>query len=142
MYKPKHFILEEFIPIEVYNAYLDRAWEFLDENLLVVADLLRRRYGKTIINDWKWGGDYHESGLRTPDCSHWRIHSQHSYGRAIDVKFDSVESEDVIEDIISQANHSRDYFKCMIGCIEVGTPTWVHVDVRLRRDGKILCVHP
>lgn len=138
MYVPKYFSIEEFIPVDVYINHLDKSWEFMDERLLVVADKLRERFGKATINDWKWGGDYYESGLRVPNMAYYKPHSQHSFGRAIDIKFSNYEPPEVIQDIVTQSKSDKDYYLGLVGGVELGTATWVHVDVRCRRTEGIL----
>ncbi len=127
MYTPKKFRTEEFVPPRVYRERGEKSLELLDARMLLTCDLLRIRYGRIKINDWVWGGNYEWSGLRTPDSTWYRVYSQHSYGRAGDLKFETdVTAEEVRQDIL--ANPDLDCFK-YIGSIELGT-SWLHFDTR------------
>jgi len=139
MYKPKYFCIEELVPPDVFGQRGEKAWELLDERILKAADLLREEFGSITVNNWGWGGDFAESGLRIPNCTYYHTFSQHSYGRALDLKFRHAEPEDVRQYILM--NEHED-FNGMIGGMELGTPTWVHIDCRTRLYGKIKVFNP
>lgn len=124
MYRCKHFSIQELVPPDVYRARGFKAWELLDDRLLMAVDALRERFGECVINNWSFGGGYTESGLRTPGCDHYRPYSQHSFGRAADCKF-KVDAEIIRQYILS----NPDKFE-YINFLELDTPSWVHIDVR------------
>jgi len=124
MYIPQHFSIEELVPIDVFEERGTKAWELLDDRMLITLDQLREEYGSITINDWKWNGDNQWRGLRTPDSPYYRQYSQHTFGRAADCIFNDTKIEVVREDI--QAN--VDKFPC-ISSIELNT-SWLHFDVR------------
>jgi len=65
MYKCIHFELYELVSKQVYDRYGETAWQFFDEKLLRTIDWIRETIGKPItINNWFWGGDFDERGLR------------------------------------------------------------------------------
>lgn len=95
MYKPKYFKLYEFIYPEKYNEYsrldkLNNLWGCMDDRILITCDRLRAYLGiPVIINTWHRGGVYKESGLRASTSATGADISQHKYGRACDLKFNS-----------------------------------------------------
>jgi hypothetical protein len=124
MYIPEHFIIQELVPREVFKDRGTKAWELLDDRLLITLDQLREEYGSITINNWKWDGPREWSGLRTPESSWYRPYSQHTFGRAADCLFNDVDVEKVRKDILK----SPDKFPC-INSIELNT-SWLHFDVR------------
>ena len=69
IYRPQHFILEEFVCKEVFYKYGERSWMFLDEKIIITIDTIRRLIGKPItINNWDSGGEFDERGLRCNIC--------------------------------------------------------------------------
>ena len=126
MYQCDHFDIHELVPPAVLRDRGDRAWELLEDRVLMVLDRLRRRYGKMTINNYHWGGDRMWSGLRTPNSPHYRPYSQHSFGRAADRLFDDITAEAVRQDILANPNDPD--FE-LIGSIELDV-SWLHFDVR------------
>ena len=124
MYRPQHFIIQELVPREVYKDRGTKAWELLDDRLLITLDQLRDEYGSMTINNWHWGGNREWSGLRTPESPYYKPYSQHTFGRAADCKFKNVSAEKVRQDIL----HDIEMFPC-ISSIELNT-SWLHFDVR------------
>ena len=127
MYKTRHFKLYELVPRQIYESTPrdkdHRLWGLFDDRTLVTADALRDRYGKTTINDWKWGGNNQYGGWRPGDCEIGSELSQHKFGRALDPKFQEVTAEEVREDILT-----KEYFD-MITCVEMDI-SWLHYDMR------------
>lgn len=87
MYKCEHFSIHELVPPHVFHKRGEKAWELLDERLLITLDRLRSRYGQMTINNYHWGKDREWSGLRTSDSPYYSALSQHSFGRAADCLF-------------------------------------------------------
>jgi len=46
----KHFKIQELVPPAVFDARGERAWELLDERMLITLDKLRERYGPVTVN--------------------------------------------------------------------------------------------
>lgn len=128
MYKCKHFIIQELVDEETYNKRGEKAWELLDDRLLMTLDMLRDRYGKMTINNWRWTARTPRmwSGLRTPDSPWYSTYSQHTYGRAADIIFDSITAEEVRQDILREPDDIDFQY---INSFEEGT-SWLHIDVR------------
>ncbi|MCP3898619.1 MAG: hypothetical protein GY707_02670, partial [Desulfobacteraceae bacterium] len=122
MYKCDHFDIHELVPQAVLRDRGDKAWELLDERVLIILDRLRVRYGKMTVNNYHWGGNRMWSGLRTPNSPYYRTYSQHSFGRAVDCLFDEKSAEEVRQDIL--ANPDDPDFE-LIGSIELDV-SWLH----------------
>ena len=126
LYKCRHFSIRELVPPHVYEERGQKAWELLDDRLLITIDALRDEYGPITINDYylphcrrKW------SGLRTPEYAKYRPYSQHSFGRAGDMLFkDWPDVSKIRRNIL--ANPEKFPF---IGAMELGV-SWLHIDCR------------
>jgi len=126
MYKCSHFIIQELVDKATYDKRGEKAWELLDEKILITIDKLRNRYGPMTINSWKWHGDRMWSGLRTKDSPYYSAYSQHTFGRAVDVIFNDITAEEVRQNILADPDH--DDFK-YITSFEEGV-SWLHIDCR------------
>ena len=126
MYKCEHFAIHELVPRNVFYGRGEKAWELLDERLLITLDKLRKRYGSMTVNNYHWGKSREWSGLRTSDSPFYSAFSQHTFGRAADCLFKSKTADEVRQDIL--ANSDDEDFK-LIGSLELGV-SWLHFDVR------------
>ncbi|MDX2346777.1 MAG: hypothetical protein QNK11_07905 [Legionella sp.] len=126
MYICENFAIHELVPPHAFHKRGEKAWELLDERLLITLDRLRGRYGQMTVNNYYWGKDREWSGLRTSDSPYYSAFSQHSFGRAADCLFSEKSVEEVRQDIL--ANPQDDDFK-LIGSLELGV-SWLHFDVR------------
>lgn len=126
MYKCKYFALYELVPRQVYEERGDKAWELLDDRLLISLDRLRARYGSTTVNNWYWGGNREWSCLRTPGSPFYKPYSQHSFGRSADCIFKHTTAEKVRNDILENPNAKS--FE-LIMSLELDV-SWLHFDVR------------
>lgn len=125
MYVPEFFRAEELVPPAVHRARGRRSLQLLDPRLLEALDQLRNEFGPITINNWHVGGTFTESGLRTPECKHYKPYSQHTFGRAADCKF-ALHEPEYIRRMILDNPHKYPF----INFVELDTPTWVHIDVR------------
>jgi len=55
MYRCEHFSIHELVPPHVFHKRGEKAWELLDERLLITLDKLRQRYGRMTVNNYYWG---------------------------------------------------------------------------------------
>lgn len=128
-YRPQHFILQEYVPPSIFHQWGETAWEFLDERLLIMDDLIREKFGPVIINTWhspaliKKYGLREWSGLRTPASPYYSPTSQHC-GRASDKLLVRTPVEAARQYILSNP-----YEFPLIGGIELQVD-WLHTDVR------------
>jgi len=125
MYKCKHFKIYELVDPTTYKNRGQRAWELLDERILIAIDKLREEFGSITINDWKWGGKFKWSGYRSPACKIGAKLSQHRFGRGMDLKFKHFTPQQIRKAM----RESPSYFE-EITCVENKTATWVHIDCR------------
>lgn len=124
MYKPKYFQPFEFVSRSVFNKRGEKSLQLLDDRILMTADFLRERYGPITINNWYWGGDRVDSGLRTSTSNIGSDLSQHRFGRALDMLFQNVSVEEVREDILKNPEKYP-----YVTATELGT-SWLHIDCR------------
>lgn len=125
-YECEYFQIQELVPKSVYEDRGERAWQLLDDRLLRQLDLIRLRFGPTVINNWHRGGDRQWSGLRTNDSPYGSEYSQHRFGRAADCLFLEAPVEEVRQAILSEPDNPEFRF---IGSVELDT-SWLHFDVR------------
>ena len=127
MIKAEHFKIYELVPPKTYTKFGDKAWWFIDPNLIRVIDALREEFGSATINSYKWGGDRQWSGLRTSGSPWYSPYSQHSFGRAADILFKDYAAEEVRQAIT--ANPEKWLAICPSITLEEDV-SWVHIDVR------------
>ncbi len=131
----KDFYLEEFINPAILQRIGDRALDFLHPNLITTVQALRDKFGAIRIN----GGGFVDSGLRTPYGDVGAALSAHRFGTAADLKFATVEPNDVQIYIVSHQGEFP-FISRMENAII--TKTWLHVEAGERRDGTIKIFNP
>lgn len=124
MYLPRHFQAYELVPPEIFASRKGKSFELIDERVLITLDTLRETFGPCIINDWYWGGEFEQSGLRTANAPQFSPTSQHTFGRAMDCKF----KEHPAAEIRDQVIRNRLLFP-YITFMEDDV-NWFHFDVR------------
>lgn len=136
IFKPRKFQLYEWFPedfyLKYYPVYGDRLWQMLDVRILKTYDQLRRRFGKIVMNDWKWGGRNQYRGWRPFDCPIGAELSQHKFGQAGDGVF--------IETPICTVRSAvlKGEFK-YVTAVERDVP-WLHVDTRNECSTNVLLI--
>ena len=126
----QYFSIEEFVPPEIFKSYRENSIWFIDSRVVEGANLLRSLLGPITINNWHTGGKYKESGLRAMWSTTGAAMSQHKFGRAIDIKVDTMKSKDVFKFILdSWVSNSVCKFFTTLEDVEY-TKTWVHLDCR------------
>jgi len=119
----KNFILQEFIPEHIYKNYKENSCRFIRKGMIETAQELRVVFGKTVINDWAFGGRRSYSGYRDKNAINiYSPLSAHSFGEAIDCVFEDVTAEEARNYILKNSAKFK-----YITRIErdVG---WLHVD--------------
>jgi hypothetical protein len=127
-----NFHAEEFISRADY-AYLtgrglNPKW-YINSDVVNFCEWLKAHFNdaKVTINDWKWGGQYKESGLRT---SYGSSFSQHKFQKAVDVKVEGYTPAEIREALVNNfAFISKAYNFSTMEKLEY-TPTWNHCDFR------------
>ena len=138
--KSKYFKIQELVSKAVYEKYGEKSWEFIDERIIKILDLLREHFDKPItVNNWIFGGNLHQRGLRAnkdeivKNKSDYYI-SQHCLGKAVDLNVKGMTAQEVYEDILK--NKGKFPLIARIENIK-NTPTWVHIDVANVNEFKI-----
>lgn len=131
----KDFHNYEFVPPDVYYQFGDNSIWFIDKRIIRICQWLRDYTGNSIIiNDWYWGGGYQESGFRSINTSTGASLSQHKFGRAVDIKVDDMDPEEV-RNIIR--NNYVKLKRIGLSTIEKNTPTWIHLDIRWSNKSEL-----
>jgi hypothetical protein len=133
-YKPRWFTAEELVPKAIHAKLGDNILHLFDPRILKMADTMRERYGKMLINNWAFGGENEFSGFRPPFCQIGAKFSQHRYGRALDLHPQEAEVADIIHDL--QARPDRRCYE-HITAVELDV-SWLHIDCRNNTKGGIL----
>jgi hypothetical protein len=124
MYQCEYFKIYELVPRQVYHDRGEKAWELLDERVLITLDQLRRKYGPMTVNNYEAGGDREWSGLRTKESPFYSPYSQHTFGRAADCLFSHASVDEVRKEIL---RYPQEY--AFIHSLELDV-NWLHFDVR------------
>jgi hypothetical protein len=135
----KYFELHEVFPRDLYNLLVNIVpakimWRMVNPGLVVTIDRLKEKFpnGSMTINNYKWNGDREWSGLRTKESKWYSPTSKHSSFDAIDAVFSAYKIDEVRNYVLENPDEFPE-----VGGIEMGT-SWLHADVRSRRDGKII----
>lgn len=135
--KPKYFNIKELVSKELYDFNPEwKLWLAFDKELLQVIDAVRELIGEPcFINNWSWGGNLHECGLRLNTNNM----SQHRFGRAVDLHVSSIElitdqelkrdAYNTVRSKIINEIHKDHPILSLIRGIEDDI-TWLHIDVR------------
>lgn len=133
-YIPEYFEPHELVPPEVFSARNGdpgKIFRLFDDRLLRTADRLRNRYGAMTINNYHWGGDRTESGLRMPETATGASWSDHKYGRAIDAIFKNITAEEIRQHIIADPMHPDFQHITVLEMSIGGKPiSWLHFATR------------
>lgn len=132
-YRPKHFRAEELVSKATFTKLgASRVFRYFDPRILMSADKLvelfcydhlGNKVGTATINNWLWNGNYQYSGLRMPGEPHYKEFSDHSFGRALDIRFSNIDAQSV-RDYIEAHPHDFPH----ITFIEEGPSiTWLHI---------------
>lgn len=141
-FKSDHFILQEFVPKDIYDQWGEKSMWFIDQRIVELADGLREYFGKQItINNWHTGGHFNYRGYRDPECTQGAKQSQHRFGRGMDFNVQGMTSDEVYDAIME---HEKAFMAMGITTMEnkLHTVGWTHVDIRNHGMDQILIVNP
>lgn len=134
------FVVQEFVCPDIYKAYKENAWQFIDRRLLENILWLRKASGRAvIINTWHKGGTLSQRGLRCNLCAlvlqKTKIGqlylSAHQQGMALD--FDLAGwTADKTRKFIEAHQDEMPYPVRLESDV-----TWVHMDVRTKGTEKV-----
>ena len=143
----KYFGIRELVPRHVYTVRGNKSWQLLDYRALETLEWLRENLGECVVNDWSWGGNFSQSGLRTfafymqdgittTVAAKLKLDSsfsQHKYGRAFDCKFKHKTAEEARQFI--KDNWEKSGFDWPL-TLEEGV-SWLHFDVRNQKTNNV-----
>ena len=132
----EYFKIYEFVGQATYNVHGERAWKFLDDDLLECVLVVRKSLNRPMtINNWKYNGKFSQRGLRTIVQQLVRNFfikgklylSAHLFGKAVDFDVKGMTAVEVRKWIVDNA----ELFPCKIRLERNlnGKPiSWVHLD--------------
>lgn len=123
-----NFILQEFVPIEIYREYGERALSFTRQEVIDAMQCIRWLLGvSVIINNKHRGGPFNYRGWRPITYKDGADHSQHRLANAIDFHVKDMEIEKAYEILVNNADF---LFRLGVRRIEVieATQTYIHID--------------
>lgn len=142
--KSKYFKIQELVSKQTYEKYGEKSWIFLDERLILTLDALREYFNDPItVNNWLWGGNLQQRGLRT-NCDEIVKNktlknslyvSQHCLGKAVDFNVKNHTVKDVYK-VILENPKAFPYIKRIENINK--TPTWVHIDIANTENENII----
>lgn len=136
-YIKEFFAVEELVSPGVFKKYGERSWRFLCPRLLHTLLIIRVKLDKSItINNWKWGGQFDERGLRdnlTPifngKTKAGKMYlSGHILGRAIDFDVKGMTAPEVREWLVLNAD-ILPYKIRLENKLNGKQISWVHLDM-------------
>lgn len=135
----KYFIIQELVCKHTYMQFGERAWQFLDTELLHTLLVIRKAINKPIyINNWDSGGPLSQRGLRCNICQLVKDKtkansiylSSHCNGAGVDFDVSGMTAEQVRQWITKNEVLLPYPIR-----LESGV-TWVHLDVYDTLSGK------
>jgi len=135
--KSKYFAIYELVPKELYElVHEDVLWRMVPEGIITFIDKLKEKFheGSMTINNYFWGGDRNWSGLRLIGSKYYSKTSRHSSFDAVDIVFSKYDSADVRKYVLD----NQDEFTEIGGIEDFDGMTWLHGDIRPRRDSRII----
>ena len=134
-----NFKLSELVDKNIFEKHGAEALRFLRPELIRLIQKIRWYFNKPMkINDWKTGGGYNWSGLRTPEYKGYDITSIHSWGGADDIKIKGLHPEEIRQELFRK----RDTLFLELTGLELKTTEHVHIDTRVTLDGKLFSFCP
>jgi len=144
MYKCKHFCIEELVSPAVYEARKRKQdwWRFLNPVALEGLDKLQEKYGRVIINDWKWGGEFDGSGFHLLGEENRSEYSGHRMWGSFDMKFKEYSAKEVRIDLLGHEPEVNGILPSIPGFEEITeleyAINWFHVRFCSNIDGVLV----
>lgn len=127
----KYFLLHEIAPSSIIKSRGIQTLELFDKDYLNAIDGFREFFDTNVyMNNYYWGGNKSNRGLRHPNSTVGSTLSQHKFGRAMDCNIKGLTADQIRQQILD----NQEYF-LNLGwtTIEDGrfAPTWNHIDMRV-----------
>lgn len=129
----QYFCIEEFVDKIVFDKFGESAWKFIDESILESVLVVREGLGKPMrINNWKWGGQFSQRGLRHNMSSLVKKKtslylSAHMFGKAVDFDVKGMNSVDVRDWIAGNPQLFKHKIRLERNMHKIPI-SWVHLD--------------
>ena len=143
---PEHFGIHELVPPpsflpenmkQVFHAAPEKLFRCFDPKVLITLDLLRKRYGRCVVNNWTaFSADVFDdlnqksvfrfSGYRPWECEEGATLSEHRMFRAIDCKFAETSPAEIWDDM--QRDLNRKEFAHIQRIEAFSGMSWFHFD--------------
>lgn len=144
------FWTEDYVSRVVYQKWGENSLWFMDQEMVKFSFDFRKALNKPVnINTWREGGTFVGSGFRDQSVKEWKPFSQHSFGRAIDLRVSGMTSFELVDFLIK----NRSKFP-MITSYEdpddtvvknaqgIAVGGWLHVDKRHTGMADLFKVNP
>ena len=126
-YKCIYFKIQELVDRKTFELWGEKAWMFFNPSALISLDGIKLYFWKPVIaNDWVFGGQKENRGLRPLYSTVGADYSLHRFGCAFDIDVQGVDAEEVRQTIIRLKDNPLFQY---ITCLETGI-TYVHFDCR------------
>jgi hypothetical protein len=142
------FDVKELVDKQTFDKYGEKSWQFLCPMLLHTLLVIRKELGKPItINNWSWGGNFDERGLRTNTCDIvskktkvGKLYlSAHCMGKAIDFDVLDMKASEVRTWLVENSSILPYKIRLEHKFVKTGKEiSWVHLDVyHNEKDSKV-----
>jgi len=138
----KDYIIQEFVPPQIYNRFGKKSIWFIRPGTIKLAQFIRDWFGVSIyINNYYWEGGLRNRGFRMPDTDVGSQLSQHKFGNAIDFNVAGMKPNQVRKEILDNEN---EFMQAGLSTLEHEqyAPSWIHADRRETHLDHILIVKP
>lgn len=126
MYSLRYFQMQELVDRKTFQKFEKQSQMLFREEALVALEDLRYELGRPlVVNNWREGGELEWCGLRTLDCYKGAKWSAHRLGCGFDAHCPTMSAPEVQEFI--RTKHKQGLLQ-RIKRMEIGTPTWTHID--------------
>lgn len=133
----KNFILPEFVSKNFWDIHGWNSLWYIDSRIIESCQKLRDNLGIPLtINNWYYGGQRQESGLRVPGMTTYSKYSQHSFGRAVDIISDDMTAEEMREHIFKNPS-KYPHIKAIERKVN-----WLHIDCRNTNSTAFMLFDP
>jgi len=123
----RHFKAHELVHPKIYEMYGEGSINFLHPKLRTTIDDIRDYFNtKMTINNYYWGGNLKNRGLRPYLIDKYAKYSQHKLGMAVDFDIAGMTADEVRQVILDDKDCEA--FR-HINRMELGV-SWVHIDLK------------
>ena len=144
-----NFDIRELVHPDIFDICGMRSKAYINPLLPITLEAIKKsltellgddREESVIVNNWIWGGDKVDSGLRLPHGNVGSKLSGHKFGCAADTKYKYHTPQEAFEFIIA----NQDLFPYINRMEDISyTPTWNHIEVGSdKRVGNIYIFKP